>query len=93
MKVNVKVKILLFLMSVWLSACATDPYFHGERPDLSAPSLSSEEYIWSRDTAQKLAYRPRGGAVISDEFEIPVIKEQGVKYVDVKTLIKRLEPK
>ena len=40
-----------------------------------------------------MAYRPRGGAMIPDAFEIPIIKEKGVKRVDVKPFIQRLEPK
>ena len=85
---NVTAKVLLLLMSLLVSACAVDPYFHGQRAAGSAPSLASAELIWSRDTAQKLAYRPRGGAVISDDFAIPLVNKKGV---DVKTLINRLE--
>ena len=90
---KVKAKMFLLLMSVGVAACATDPYFDGTRPDESAPSLSSAELIWSRDTAQQIVYRPRGGAEIPDAFEIPIVKEKGVKRVDVKTFIQRLEPK
>ena len=85
--------IILVLMSLGVCACATDPYFRGEQPEASAPSLSSAERIWLRHTAQQIAYRPRGGALIPSEFEIPIVKEEGVKRVDVKTFIQRLEPK
>ena len=82
---------IVVLMSLGMFACATDPYFRGEQPEASAPSLSSAERIWLRRTAQQIAYRPRGGAVIPEAFEIPMVKQKGVKRVEVKTFIQRLE--
>ena len=80
---------LFILISLTVSACAVDPYFHGGHVEEPAPSLSSDARVWSRDTAQQVAFRPRGGAVLPVSFEIPLAKDNGV---EVKTLIHQLEP-
>ena len=81
--------LFLILVGLGLSACAVDPYWHGASRKEPAPSLTSEELVWSRDTARQLAFRPRGGASLPESVELPLAKEKGV---DVEALIKRLEP-
>ena len=84
------IRFIVVLVGLLIGACAVDPYFHSGRSDVADPSLSSQELVWSRDTAQKLADRPQGGEKCTERFEIPLDSDQGV---DVKALIKRLEPK
>ena len=81
--------VLIILIGLGISACSVDPYWRGVSREEPAPSLTSAELVWSRETARQLAFRPQGGESLAESVEMPLTND---KKVDVKAFIQELEP-